>query len=88
MGETLECNYTINDHEYNMCYYLCDGIYRFWTTFVKTISNPKVNKKYHFAQKQESTKKHVERALGVLQAYFAIIHKLVKYGIPKHYERQ
>jgi hypothetical protein len=39
-GDALACNYTINDHDYTMKYYLADGIYPEWTTFVNTIGNP------------------------------------------------
>ncbi|XP_074340796.1 uncharacterized protein LOC141678368 [Apium graveolens] len=68
-----EVRYTINGHEYNMRYYLADGIYPSWPTFVKTISKPLGNKKKYFATAQESVRKDVERACGVLQSRFAMV---------------
>nr|XP_017256407.1 PREDICTED: putative nuclease HARBI1 [Daucus carota subsp. sativus] len=72
-GRGPELRYTINGHEYNMGYYLADGIYPSWPTFVKTIPKPQGNKRKYFATAQESTRKDVERAFGVLQARFAMI---------------
>ncbi|XP_020169365.1 uncharacterized protein [Aegilops tauschii subsp. strangulata] len=67
-GESPPCNYTDNGCEYNMRYYLADGIYPQWAAFVKTISEPQGNKQSHFATVQEAARKNVERAFGVLQA--------------------
>jgi hypothetical protein len=72
-GEAPEVNYSINGHQYRMGYYLADGIYPPWATFVKTIPVPKGKKHKHFAKKQEGARKDVERAFGVLQSCFAIV---------------
>ncbi|XP_020272136.1 uncharacterized protein LOC109847311 [Asparagus officinalis] len=72
-GHGPTVNYTVNGHEYTMGYYLADGIYPSWATFVKTISLPQGNKRKHFATLQESERKDVERAFGVLQSRFAIV---------------
>ncbi|XP_074352013.1 uncharacterized protein LOC141691173 [Apium graveolens] len=72
-GRAPEVTYTINGHIYDMGYYLADGIYPPYSTFVKTVSAPQGNKRKHFAQMQESARKDVERAFGVLQARFAVV---------------
>jgi len=56
-----------------MGYYLSDGIYPRWATFVKTISLLQGPKARLFAERQESVRKDVERVFGVLQTWFAII---------------
>lgn len=63
----------INGHEYDKGYYLADGIYPTWSTFVKTIRNPHGEANCHFAKRQESVRKDVERAFGVLQGRFAVV---------------
>jgi hypothetical protein len=67
------CNYTVNGHEYNMGYYLANGIYPEWATFVKTICNPEGRAEAEFAKVQEAARKDIERAFGVLQAKIAIV---------------
>ncbi|XP_020400181.1 uncharacterized protein [Zea mays] len=72
-GEGPQVKYNINGHDYSMGYYLADGIYPSWATFVKTIPEPQGNKKKYFAKAQEACRKDVERAFGVLQSRFAIV---------------
>ncbi|BFG41560.1 hypothetical protein CerSpe_278340 [Prunus speciosa] len=65
-GRAPPVNYSVNGHNYTMGYYLFDGIYPPWSTFVKTIPSPQGNKKKLFATSQEAARKDVERAFGVL----------------------
>ena len=72
-GQAPKVDFTINGHSYNMGYYLTDGIYPQWATFVKTIQSPLGNKRKYFAKAQEAVRKDVERTFGVLQSRFAIV---------------
>ncbi|XP_062182198.1 uncharacterized protein LOC133886543 [Phragmites australis] len=72
-GEAPKVNYTINGHEYTMGYYLADGIYPEWATFVKPILSPVGRKRQHFVVQQATPRKDVERAFGVLQSRFPIV---------------
>jgi hypothetical protein len=65
----------VNGNIYSLGYYLADGIYPEWATLVKTISGPVSNKQKVFTAQQESCRKDVERAFGVLQAKWKIIHR-------------
>ncbi|XP_028063786.1 uncharacterized protein LOC114267001 [Camellia sinensis] len=59
-GHAPPVNYLINGNDYTMGYYLADGIYLQWATFVKIISSSQGNKQIYFAKAQESTRKEVE----------------------------
>jgi hypothetical protein len=72
-GKSPPVNYMIRCKEYTVRYYLADGIYPKWSTLVQTIHDPQGPKKILFAQKQESCRKDVERAFGVLQSRWAIV---------------
>eukprot|EP00267_Zea_mays_P051534 XP_020404495.1 protein ALP1-like [Zea mays] len=72
-GRMPPVNYTVNGHAYNFRYYLADGIYPNWPTFVKAIRHPYEEKKVYFTQMQESCRKDIERAFGVLQARWAVL---------------
>jgi hypothetical protein len=78
-GRTVHINYIINRREYTMRYYLADMIYPNLLTFVKTILRPLEAKRKYFASTQESTKKDVEWAFGMLQSRFAIVRGPVQY---------
>ncbi|KAK1606514.1 hypothetical protein QYE76_030187 [Lolium multiflorum] len=72
-GHAPPVDYVINGRHYNKGYYLADGIYPKWATFVKTISNPSTPKLCEFVKRQEACRKDVERAFGVLQQRFAVV---------------
>ncbi|XP_073285144.1 uncharacterized protein [Primulina huaijiensis] len=65
-GIAPPAHYTIGTKEYVTGYYLADSIYPKWSTIVQTIHDPRGPKKQYFAMKQESCRKDVERAFGVL----------------------
>jgi hypothetical protein len=66
-------SYVITGNTYDKGYYLADGIYLSWVTFVKTVRNPADEKCKRFAKEQEAARKDVERAFGVLQSRWAIV---------------
>jgi hypothetical protein len=72
-GEAPKVQYSINGREYNIGYYLVDGIYPEWPVFVKSIREPQSDKHKLFAQHQEGARKDVECAFGILQSHFCIL---------------
>uniref|UniRef100_A0A0D3C0K3 DDE Tnp4 domain-containing protein n=1 Tax=Brassica oleracea var. oleracea TaxID=109376 RepID=A0A0D3C0K3_BRAOL len=72
-GIAPEVNFYVNGREYHLAYYLTDGIYPNWATFIQSIRLPQGPKNTCFAKNQEGVRKDVERAFGVLQARFAIV---------------
>uniref|UniRef100_A0A0D3CAL4 Mediator complex subunit 15 KIX domain-containing protein n=1 Tax=Brassica oleracea var. oleracea TaxID=109376 RepID=A0A0D3CAL4_BRAOL len=72
-GRAPKVKFKVNNHTYRMTYYLTDGIYPNWATFIQSIPLPQGPKAQKFAEKQESVRKDVERAFGVLQSRFAIV---------------
>ena len=73
-GTGPTAHFVVNGNVHSMVYYLGDGIYPEYQTFVKTIPKPVGKKNKLFASMQESVRKDVERAFGVLQARFHIHH--------------
>jgi len=72
-------HYTIQGKEYNMRYYLADGIYPKWLTIVQNIYEFVTQKKKYFAVQQKACRKDVERAFGILQSRFAIIKGPIRF---------
>jgi hypothetical protein len=83
-GIAPEVNYTINGHDYNMGYYLADGIYPSWATIVKSISLPTGNKRKYFARAQEAARKDVERAFGVCRLGLPLFENQLTFGTQRH----
>jgi hypothetical protein len=73
-GKAPPVDFSVNGNTYSLDYYLADGIYHQWATLVKSISAPISNKQKVFAAQQEACRKDVERAFGVLQAKWKILH--------------
>lgn len=72
-GNAPEVNFLVNGTQYTKGYYLTDGIYPEWATFVKSFSCPQDPKRMKFKERQEAARKDVVRTFGVLQARWAII---------------
>ncbi|XP_020151597.1 uncharacterized protein [Aegilops tauschii subsp. strangulata] len=72
-GHSPEVNFEVKSHHYNKGCYLADGIFPQWSTLVKTIPNPQGEKRQRFAQMQESARKDVESAFGVLHSRQGIV---------------
>jgi len=64
---------TVNNHEYNMGYYLADGIYPSWPVFMKGVPLPQLEKHRFFSEQQASVRKDVECAFGILKKRFNIL---------------
>nr|GEX85943.1 hypothetical protein [Tanacetum cinerariifolium] len=67
--------YVVNGVEYHNGYYLADGIYPEWASFVKSFTVATDPKHTYFKQRQESARKDVERAFGVLQGRWGLIQQ-------------
>lgn len=78
MSQTIapHATFTINDHAYNMCYLLANGIYPDWSIFQKTILEPLGEKRKWYSKMQEGARKDVERAFGILQARWRVLRYL------------
>ena len=74
-GRTQKVEFSVNNHNYDMGYYLADKIYPDWATFVKTKSEAISPKDKTFAEAQEAARKDVERCFGVLRSKFRIIQQ-------------
>nr|GEW21252.1 protein ALP1-like isoform X1 [Tanacetum cinerariifolium] len=67
--------YVVNGVEYRNGYYLADGIYPEWASSVKSFTVATDPKHTYFKQRQDSARKDVERAFGVLQGRWGLIQQ-------------
>ncbi|GKE42264.1 ALP1-like protein isoform X1 [Tanacetum coccineum] len=73
--DEYELKYPEEKFRRRKCYYLADGIYPTWSTFVKTFSVARDEKSLKFKRVQEAARKDIERAFGVLQGRWGIIRQ-------------
>ena len=71
--KAADVHYNVNGTEYFVPYWLGDGIYPNYHCFIKSVSSPKTAKEKLFSSMQESRRKDIERAFGILQARFRIL---------------
>ena len=68
--------YFINGVERDWLYFLVDGIYPDWAIFVNTIKGDAAHEEERkFASKQESVRKDIERAFGILVKQWQILDR-------------
>ncbi|XP_071741084.1 uncharacterized protein [Rutidosis leptorrhynchoides] len=83
-GEAPLCTFTVNRCMFNKGYYLADGIYPEWSALVKLFRNPIDPKQAKFTRYQESARKDIEPAFGILQGRWIIVqHPTRPYYIRK-----
>lgn len=78
LNGTLDLNvqeYTLEGNTRDWCYFLVDGIYPEWSIFVNTYSNPAEQDKKSFAARQESVRKDIECAFGIVVQRFHILKR-------------
>ncbi len=71
--------YRVNSRPRTRTYFLVDGIYPEFSFFVKPFSAPTNAKHQEFTRRQESVRKDIERAFGVLQARWRVIANPSRY---------
>ncbi|KAJ9546545.1 hypothetical protein OSB04_019088 [Centaurea solstitialis] len=63
-----DSSFVANDTHYHHGYYLADGIYPEWTTFVKAFRYPTEVSRLQFTTRQESARKDIERTFATLKS--------------------
>lgn len=72
--------YSISGENFEKLFLLVDGIYPTWSRFVKTVGFPVTPMQKAFSAWQESVRKDIERAFGVLKKRFRVL----KNGVRAH----
>uniref|UniRef100_A0A0D2ZQN3 Uncharacterized protein n=1 Tax=Brassica oleracea var. oleracea TaxID=109376 RepID=A0A0D2ZQN3_BRAOL len=77
-GQALQVTYSVNGREYHLTYYLTDGIYPKWATFIQSIPLPQGPQAVLFAQRQEAIRKDVDKVkIGKIMRAYIILHNMI-----------
>ncbi|XP_076946927.1 uncharacterized protein LOC143618716 [Bidens hawaiensis] len=68
-----------NGEHFKYGYYLVDGIYNEWGILVQAYAAPVSDKRKYFTKKQESARKDIERAFGVLKKRWAMLANPIRF---------
>ena len=86
-GRAPQVNFLVNGREYHLAYYLTNGIYPKWATFIQSIPIPQGPKAVLYAQRQELS----EKMSSVLSEFYKLDLPLSKIppflGIKSRLER-
>ncbi|MBW0499846.1 hypothetical protein O181_039561 [Austropuccinia psidii MF-1] len=72
-GMETNVDFNVNGINYKHGYYLVDGIYPKWAFLIKSFPHAQDEARKVFSDRQESARKDIERAFGVLQARWQIL---------------
>nr|XP_043620024.1 protein ANTAGONIST OF LIKE HETEROCHROMATIN PROTEIN 1-like [Erigeron canadensis] len=75
----LDSSFSVNERNYKRGYYLTDGIYPKWSTFVKAYPHPVEEDEKKFKRLQEVARNDVERAFGVLKGKWKILERPLRF---------
>ena len=78
-GSAPDTSFSLNGRHYRHGYYLTDGIYPRWATFVKAYPHPVEEDEKKFKRLQEAARKDVERAFGVLKGKWKILERPLRF---------
>ncbi|KAJ9552372.1 hypothetical protein OSB04_016417 [Centaurea solstitialis] len=68
-----DSSFVANNVHYHHGYYLADGIYPEWTTFVKAFRYPVEVPRVQFTTRQESARKDIERTFATLKSKWHVV---------------
>jgi len=74
-GKSRDLRIEVNCYKYPRFFLLVDDIYPSWACYVQPIDEAIGEMKEHFRKCQESARKDVKEAFGILKATFEIILK-------------
>jgi hypothetical protein len=69
--------YNISEEEFDKCFLLVDGIYPKYSRFVQGIKEPRSPEETTFTTWQESARKDIERAFGVLKGVWQYLDRSI-----------
>ena len=78
----IDHSFTLNNQIFYQLFYLVDGIYLWLAQFLSTIAVPTTVMDSNYLRWQESKRKDIERAFGVIKKKFLCL----KYAILLHYK--
>ncbi|KAJ9558191.1 hypothetical protein OSB04_012805 [Centaurea solstitialis] len=73
LQKSSDSSFVANNVHYHHGYYLADGIYPEWTTFVKAFRYPVEVPRVQFTTRQESARKDIERTFATLKSKWHVV---------------